>query len=94
MGETWLMGTNRASGELHTGSRAHQAAFVKFDEPQSPSLPVLYRVCPGSPRCLFTGTVPAPNGVFEPVPVVWVCWRVWMVVRFVCVFRVLVCARE
>ena len=29
------------------------------------------RVCPGSPRCLFTGTdecVPAPPGVFEPVP--------------------------
>ena len=24
---------------------------------------------------------------------VWVCWRVWMVVRFVCVFRVLVSAR-
>ena len=25
------------------------------------------RVCPGSPRCLFTGTVPAPPGVFLPV---------------------------
>ena len=28
------------------------------------------RVCPGSPRCLFTGPVcvPAPPGIFLPVP--------------------------
>jgi hypothetical protein len=43
----------------------------------------LSRVCPGSPRCLFTG---------YPVPVRVVCWWwVWLVVRLVCVplcFRV------
>ena len=37
--------------------------------------PCVSRVCPGSPRCLFTGVclvfVPAPPGVFEP----WLCGK-------------------
>ena len=45
-------------------------------------------VCPGSPRYLFTGTVPV-----RAVVRVRVCWWVWMVVRFFCVIRVLVRAR-
>ncbi len=59
-----------------------------------PRVPCVSRVCPGSPRCLFIGTVcvPAPPGVFLPVRFLWHVKRLYcFVFVFTAVLLTCVC---
>ena len=53
----------------HTGGVRHRPAntFENTFGFRGGSSARASRVCPGSPRCLFTVCVPAPPGVFLPV---------------------------
>ena len=68
--------------------RCDPCALVRLRVPCVSCVPALTRHCPGSPRCLFTRPRFRPSRGRAGV-----CRWVWMVVRFVCVIRVPVCAR-